>query len=613
MSPRQNEPDSKNLLLAIGLSLVVLLGFQFLWAGPQEAARKAAAAEQAKTAPATTAAAGTAAPATNAAGQAATATAAAAGTPATTAPAIPAIRLPVESPALAGTINTAGARIDQMSLTRYRETIQPDSGAVRFLYPQTQADGFYAFFGWQLPEGTTGQALPGPNTVWRVVSGSKLTPQTPVVLGWSNGTGLDFARTISIDANYLITVSDQVTNSGTVVAAIEPYGAIRRHTKTNEPPDPVNHQGAIGQFGPDKFQKFSYREMERLEAPEEFSSSGGWLGFTDRYWLAALIPDQADTMNSRIEDRKNATEEVFEASFHGATVQLAPGSSLTKVQRLYVGSKQVDTLRRYGQELDLPMFDNAVDWGILALLTRPFYSLLAWLNGLIGDIGLAILALTVLVKTVTFPLVYTSYKSFARLRDLAPKMQELKERFAADPQRQQKEMIQLYQSEKINPVAGCVPILLQMPIFFALYKVLSISLELRHQPFFGWIHDLSSRDPTSVFNLFGLLPYDPSAIPFIGPMLMIGAWPILYGVSYWLLMKMQPPATDQLQRQIFAMMPWIFVIVFAGFGAGLVIYYTWSNLLTIVQQYVIARRTGSSNPIDEFFAKVFKKKAAAGS
>lgn len=607
MSPRQNEPDSKNLLLAIGLSLVVLLGFQFLWAGPQEAARKAAAAEQAKAAPAAPAAGQ---PGATAAG---TAAPAAAGTPASAAPAIAAVRVPVEGPALAGSINTAGARIDQMSLTRYRETVQPDSRAVRFLYPQTQADGFYAFFGWKLPEGTTGQELPGPNTVWRVVSGTKLTPATPVVLGWSNGTGLAFTRTISIDANYLITVSDQVTNSGTVVAAIVPYGAIRRHTKTNEPPDPVNHQGALGQFGAETFEKFSYRQMENLEAPERFSSTGGWIGFTDRYWLAALIPDQADTMNSQIEDRKNATEEVFEASYGGGTVQLAPGTSLTKVQHLYVGSKQVDTLRRYGTELDLPRFDNAVDWGILALLTRPFYSLLAWLNGLIGDIGLAILTLTVLVKTVTFPLVYTSYKSFARLRDLAPKMQELKERFAADPQRQQKEMIQLYQSEKINPVAGCVPILLQMPIFFALYKVLSISLELRHQPFFGWIDDLSSRDPTTVFNLFGLLPFDPSAIPFIGPMLMIGAWPILYGVSYWLLMKMQPPATDQLQRQIFAMMPWIFVIVFAGFGAGLVIYYTWSNLLTIVQQYVIARRTGSSNPIDEFFARVFKKKAAAGS
>ncbi len=607
MSPRQNEPDSKNLLLAIGLSLVVLLGFQFLWAGPQEAARKAAAAEQAKAAPAAPAAGQ---PGATAAG---TAAPAAAGTPASAAPAIAAVRVPVEGPALAGSINTAGARIDQMSLTRYRETVQPDSGAVRFLYPQTQADGFYAFFGWKLPEGTTGQELPGPNTVWRVVSGTKLTPATPVVLGWSNGTGLAFTRTISIDDNYLITVSDQVTNSGTVVAAIVPYGAIRRHTKTNEPPDPVNHQGALGQFGPETFEKFSYRQMENLEAPERFSSTGGWIGFTDRYWLAALIPDQADTMNSQIEDRKNATEEVFEASYGGGTVQLAPGTSLTKVQHLYVGSKQVDTLRRYGTELDLPRFDNAVDWGILALLTRPFYSLLAWLNGLIGDIGLAILTLTVLVKTVTFPLVYTSYKSFARLRDLAPKMQELKERFAADPQRQQKEMIQLYQSEKINPVAGCVPILLQMPIFFALYKVLSISLELRHQPFFGWIDDLSSRDPTTVFNLFGLLPFDPSAIPFIGPMLMIGAWPILYGVSYWLLMKMQPPATDQLQRQIFAMMPWIFVIVFAGFGAGLVIYYTWSNLLTIVQQYVIARRTGSSNPIDEFFARVFKKKTAAGS
>ena len=223
---------------------------------------------------------------------------------------------------------------------------------------------------------------------------------------------------------------------------------------------------------------------------------------------------------------------------------------------------------------------------------------------------MAILIVTVVVKVVTFPLVYSSYKSFARMRDLAPKMTEIKERFAADAARQQQEIMKMYKDEKINPVAGCIPSLLTMPIFFALFKVLSVSLELRHTPFYGWIPDLSAKDPTTVFNLFGLLPFDPTSLPVIGAFLGIGAWPILYGISFWLQMKMQPPATDPIQKQVFGMMPWIFVIVFAGFGSGLVIYYTWSNLLTILQQYIIAKRTGASTPIDEFFAKLGKKKPA---
>jgi YidC/Oxa1 family membrane protein insertase len=603
MSPRPNEPDSKNLLVAIALSLAVLLGFQFLYAGPQEEARRAAAEAEAAKAPPSPAAAvpgGAAAPATAAAAAGA---APAAGQPAAApaAPVIQAPRIPLETEALRGTINAAGARIDQVWLERYRETVQPGSADVKLLHPQGSADGFYAFFGWSSAGGTAG-ALPGPDTVWTVPAGARLTTATPVTLTYDNGAGLVFSRRISVDDNYLLTFEDTVTNRTAAPVAIQPYGAIRRHSPTNEPPDPVNHQGVVGVLD-GKLEKLKYREMEDGKSVQ-MATTGGWMGFTDRYWFAGLIPDQTERVSAAFKMTLMPGEEVFETSYVGSGVSVAPGASATKVQKLYVGSKNVDTLRAYEASLNLPRFDDAVDWGMFWFLTRPFYLLLAFFHDLIGNIGLAILAVTVVVKVVTFPLVYTSYKSFARLRDLAPKMKEMQERFAADKQRQQQEMIKLYQAEKINPVAGCVPILLQMPIFFALFKVLSISLELRHAPFYGWIPDLSAKDPTTVFNLFGLLPFDPTSWPFIGALLGIGAWPILYGISYWLLMKMQPPATDQLQRQIFAMMPWIFVIVFAGFGSGLVIYYTWSNLLTILQQYVIAKRTGSSNPIDEFFAKL---------
>jgi YidC/Oxa1 family membrane protein insertase len=601
MSPRPNEPDMKNLLMALLLSVAVLGAFQLFWAGPEEARRKAAAeaaAPAAQTAPAVPGAPASAAAPAPGASTAAPAPAAAA--------APPAVRIPVESQALVGSINAAGARFDEIDLQRYKTTLNGTED-VNLLHPQGSADGYYAFFGWNAVDGGAG-ALPSPNTVWTVPAGARLTPATPVTLTWSNGAGLTFTRQISMDENYLLTVRDTVANTGANAVTLQPYGAIRRHAKTNEPPDPVNHQGVVGVLD-GKLEKLKYRDMEKGEAVS-MATTGGWLGFTDRYWMAALIPDQTERVDAAFKITRLPGEEVFETSYLGSGIAIAPGQSATKTQHLYAGSKQVDTLRAYGTSLGLPRFDDGVDWGMFWFLTRPFYALLDFFHGLIGNIGLAILAVTVVVKVVTFPLVYTSYKSFARLRDLAPKMKEMQERFAADKQRQQQEMIKLYQTEKINPVAGCVPILLQMPIFFALFKVLSISLELRHADFFGWVNDLSARDPTSIFNLFGLLPYSVNNLPFLGDGLVIGAWPILYGASYWLLMKMQPPATDPLQRQIFGMMPWLFVIIFAPFAAGLVIYYTWSNLLTIIQQYVIAKQTGSSNPIDEFFAKLGKPKSA---
>lgn len=605
ITPPPTAPDTKNLAIAIALSLAILLGFQYFYEMPREKARQVELAQK-RAAEAT-------AQKANASASANTAAATTTGEGAASVVGqvdieSQNVRIPVETAGVQGTISTRGGRFNDLVLKRYNDTLKKDAKPVTLLYPQSTADGYYAFFGFSAPDGNAG-VLPGPNTVWQAAPGQTLTPKTPITLTFDNGQGLVFTRVIKTDEDYLFTITDTVANKGANAVSLQAYGALRRHTKPKEPPNGINHEGTVGVFD-GKLKLISYQKLEKGEALQQ-ASTGGWLGFTDKYWLTALIPDQKSKIEGAFKVTQLPNEEVFEVNFLAAPETLAAGQSITTTRHLYAGSKRVSLLEQVGKKLNLQRFDDAVDWGMLWFLTKPFYIMLMFFNGLIGNnIGVAILMVTVVVKVVTFPLVYSSYKSFAKLRDLAPKMAEIKERFAADVQRQQQETMKLYQTEKINPVAGCVPALLQMPIFFALFKVLSISLELRHAPFYGWIHDLSAKDPTTIFNLFGLLPYDPTALPLIGGFLAIGAWPILYGISFWLLQKMQPTATDPMQAQIFALMPWIFVVVFAGFSSGLVIYYTWSNLLTIVQQYVISRRSGTSNPIDEFFARLGKKKTA---
>lgn len=601
MSPSPNAPDTKNLAIAIALSLAVLLGFQYFFEMPRErerqakiAADRAAITEQAKSNPAASATA-TPTPALQGdlpRGQALAQTQ----------------RVALQNSGIDGSISTLGARFDDVKLKRYKETIKPDSAEITLLHPQGTADGYYAFFGFKAPEGEA-SLLPGPNTVWSAPTDAKLTPTTPVTLTYDNGQGLRFTRTVSVDDNYLFKITDVIANASAAPVTLQSYGAIRRHSKPKDLINPVIHEGTTGVID-GRLKWLKYGELEKGESLNQ-PSTGGWFGMTDKFWFSALIPDQKTKLDVTYKMTNLPGEEVFETSFVAAPQAILAGQSLTTTQHFYAGSKRVSDLEALGKQLGLQQFENAVDWGMFWFLTKPFYAMLMFFNGLVGDnIGVAILIVTVVVKIVTFPLVYSSYKSFARMRDLAPKMTEIKKRFAADAARQQQEIMKMYKDEKINPVAGCIPSLLTMPIFFALFKVLSVALELRHTAFYGWIPDLSAKDPTSVFNLFGLIPYDPTAIPVIGTFLGIGAWPILYGLSFWLQMKMQPPATDPIQKQVFGMMPWIFVIVFAGFGSGLVIYYTWSNLLTILQQYIIAKRTGASTPIDEFFAKLGKKKPA---
>lgn len=599
MNPQNNQPDTKNFILAIVLSLGILFAFQTFWAGPQEKKmreeQKAKQSQQVK---------GTAAPAN-------IVSVAADGAPTAILSREAALaltqRIPVENQSVKGSISTYGARLDDISLNQYRDTTKKDSKNVTLLNPNGAKDGYYAFFGWTSAN-VAQDLLPGPKTLWKPLSNNSLTPQTPVVLEYDNGQGLKFTRKIEVDADFLFTYTDTITNNSAAKVDLNSYGAIRRHSAPAITTAGA-FEGAVGILN-NKLERLKYRDMEKGKISET-SSQGGWFGFSDGYWMVALIPDQKETINATY--KATGTEkgrQVFETSFIGPAASIAPGQTITHSEKLYSGAKKVDKLRAYEENLGLVKFDNAVDWGILWFLTKPFYWLLMFFTGHIGDIGLGMLAMTVVVKVVTFPLVYSSYKSFAKMRDLAPKMKEIQEKFPDDKARQQQETIKFYQTEKINPVAGCIPMLFQMPIFFALYKVLIVALEMRHAPFYGWIDDLSAKDPTTFLNLFGLLPFDVASIPLIGTFLMIGAWPILYGASYWLLSKMQPTATDPMQAQIFAMMPWLFVIIFASFASGLVIYYTWSNLLTIVQQYAIAKTSGNSNPIDEFFAKLGKKKAS---
>jgi YidC/Oxa1 family membrane protein insertase len=602
MSPSPNAPDTKNLALAIALSLVILLGFQYFYEMPrakaraaQESAQKAAAVAASKANPAAV----TATPA-----------------PANGAPVVLARpqalaqsqRIALSNGGIDGSISTLGARFDDVHLKRYKETIKPDSKEITLLHPQGTADGYYAFFGFKAPDGGTG-LLPGPNTVWTAPAGAKLTPQTPVTLTYDNGQGLKFARTVALDGNYLFTVTDVITNTSAAPVTVQAYGAIRRHSKPKDLVNPIIHEGMVGVLD-SKLKLLKYPKLEKGEALQQ-ASTGGWLGMSDKFWFTALIPDQKAKLDAAYKMTNLPGEEVFEASFVAAPQAILAGQSLTTTQHLFAGAKVVGDLKELGAKLGIEKFNEAVDWGLFGFLTKPFYTMLMFFNGLVGNnIGVAILIMTVVIKAATFPLVYSSYKSFARMRELAPKMAELKLKFPDDAARQQQETMKLYKEEKINPVAGCIPSLLTMPIFFALFKVLSVAIELRHAPFYGWIPDLYAKDPTTVFNLFGLLPYDPTSLPLVGTFLAIGAWPILYGISFWLQMKMQPTATDPVQAQVFALMPWMFVFIFAGFGSGLVIYYTWSNLLTILQQWIIARISGTSTPIDEFFAKLGKKSTA---
>ncbi|MGH7021714.1 MAG: membrane protein insertase YidC, partial [Brevundimonas sp.] len=522
-----------------------------------------------------------------------------------------AARVPIQTPKLKGSLSLQGARIDDLYLTDYKETLDKNSPPVELFRPQGMEHAYFAQFGWSGPNVAGG--VPGPNTPWQLTKGATLTPTTPVELTWDNGAGLRFTRVIAIDAQYVFTVTDTVANLSGQAITIAPYGRVERQgVPADLGKQMILHEGAIGTFGANgKFSTEQVKYKDWAKKPRiEKQTTGGWLGITDKYWMAALIPDQKEAIEGRFAVRDPDGLNVHEAAMLGATRTIQPGRQIEETQRLFAGAKRNEILAGYEKSLDLPRFVYAIDWGHLFFLTRPIFMIVEFFYGVLGNFGLAILALTVVVKLIMFPLANKSYESLSKMRTLQPKMEEIKKKFKDHPQKQQQETMALYQREKINPLAGCLPILVQIPVFFALYKVLFVTIEMRHAPFFGWIRDLSARDPSTVWNLFGAIPWDPATLPLVGSLLNgplhLGVLPIVYGLTMWLQQSMNPPAQDPMQRQIFAFLPFVFTFIMAPFAAGLLIYWAWNNILSIAQQYVIMHRFKAENPIDTFLAR-FKK------
>ena len=575
--------DNRNLLLAVALSMAVLFGWQVFVVGPElekEAAQQQLLAEQ----QAVSEDAGT--PQAVAASEQPQATGTASQPESTAVIADTAKRILIEAPQLSGSFSLQGTRIDDIILTDYRETLDADSDNIHFLKKLSSNAPYFAEFGWAVTG--SDQQLPRADTLWST-NADILSAGSPVTLRWNNGNGLEFVRTISIDDHYMITFEDSVSSTLATPITLYPYGFVRRHGTPATSGIYILHEGALGVFD-ETLSEQDYGDLQDADGgvmKMDPAMPGGWIGFTDKYWLAALLPDQSRNQSFAFKSLNGQSDRYQADYIDVAGMVLAPGSTISTTNRLFAGAKEVTLLDSYAAEYGIPNFDLAIDFGWFYFLTKPFFYAINWLNGILGNFGFATLAFTVIVKLVFFPLANKSYRSMGKMRLLAPKIQTLRERYADDRMALNREMMALYKNEKVNPAAGCLPVLLQIPVFFALYKVLFVTIEMRHAPFFGWIHDLSAPDPTSVFNLFGLLPYSTAFLP---PFLQLGAWPILMGITMFLQMRLNPAPPDPIQAKIFQFMPIFFTFLLATFPAGLVIYWTWNNLLSMAQQWFIMKR-----------------------
>ena len=492
-------------------------------------------------------------------------------------------RINIVNDELEGSISLLGARIDDLVLKNYRKTLDPESDQIRFLKKIDEREPFFIQFGWSSPNKIK---VPNGNTVWKG-SKSSLDPNNPVTLTWNNGEGLKFSQIISIDDNYMIKVIQKVKNETNNSVNLYPYGLIRRSGEPKTTDFFVLHEGPLGVFD-GSLKEHSYSDLKETGQKGmsiKTEENGGWIGITDKYWMAALIPDQNTNSNFTFRYVNNSAS--YQTDFLGELSKIPANGEIEIVSRVFSGAKKLNLLDKYEEDLKIKNFDLAIDFGWFYFLTKPFFYALSWANNILGNFGLAILAITVVVKIIFFPLANKSYKSMARMRVLTPQLQQLRERFGNDRQKMNMEMMALYKREKVNPAAGCLPILVQIPVFFALYKVLFVSIEMRQAPFFGWIKDLSALDPTSIFNLFGLLPYSTDFLP---DFLNLGIWPLLMGATMVLQQRLNPKPPDPVQAQIFAWMPVVFTFLLATFPAGLVIYWTWNNLLSIAQQWIITRK-----------------------
>jgi YidC/Oxa1 family membrane protein insertase len=591
-----DQDNQKNLLLAIVLSVAVLLVWQMFYAGPklkEEQERRQRIQQeqqqqqaQAKGEPGTPTTVPQAAPGTAPQPGAAPSAVPAVATATREAALADSPRVKIDTPSLRGSMALKGGRIDDLVLAKYREEAAPSSPNVVLFSPSGAPEPYYAEYGWVAAAGAN-TAVPGSSTLWRAEGQNVLTAATPVTLVWDNGQGLVFRRKVSVDADYLFTVADEVENKSKAAVTLYPYFLISRHGTPKTQGFYILHEGPIGVLGDAGLQELAYADLLKEGGTRTFKQTGGWLGITDKYWAAALIPDQKAPYQASFSGAKGGKDR-YQADFLlNSGVTVAPGARGETVSNLFAGAKQVSLIEGYREKLGAKQFDLLIDWGWFYFITKPLFKLLHWLSQVLGNYGLAILATTVLVKGAFFPLANKSYESMAKMKKLQPEMEKIRDRFKDDRVKQQQELMALYKNEKINPMSGCLPIVLQIPVFFALYKVLFVTIDMRHAPFFGWIHDLSAPDPTSLFNLFGLIPYT------VPDFLHVGAWPIIMGITMWVQMQLNPQQPDPVQQKIFNWMPVIFTFMLASFPSGLVIYWAWNNVLSLLQQYTIMRRNNT--------------------
>ena len=611
------DDQNKNLILATALSFLVIL--VWFWAFPPEEPPQVTDVDPAAT--------GTATGTTPVPGAEGTATVApttglsTAATPEETrAEALEsAPRITVETPRLKGSISLLGGRLDDLSLKDYRVSLDPGADIVTLLTPEGAPKAYYTLFGWSPGAGLSLEDMPGANTLWSAPEGATLSPGQDVVLTWDNGKGLTFTRTIAVDNDFMFTVKQAVMNNGDAPVRLAPYGLIARH---GEPDDLkgffIIHEGAIRQTG-EALDEIDYGDLRGMDPDPRWGpsadvvevASNGWIGFTDHYWMTTLIPAADQGFQSALQ--YDPARDIFRSTALLSTLDVAAGASTEVTQKFFVGAKEWETIREYQRQDGVYNFIDSIDWGWFYFLTKPIFSVLHWLNGVIGNMGWAIIGLTLIIKALLLPLAYKSYVSMAKMKELQPEMEKLKERAGDDRQKLQTEMMALYKKEKVNPAAGCLPILLQIPIFFSLYKVIFVTIELRHAPWVGWIRDLSAPDPSSLYNLWGVLPWAGPEPGSVLALIFIGILPLILGISMWLQQKLNPAPTDPTQAMIFAWMPWVFMFMLGSFASGLVVYWIANNMITFAQQYLIMRSQGMKPDVFGNILSGLKRDKAANS
>ncbi|MCA0272268.1 MAG: membrane protein insertase YidC [Proteobacteria bacterium] len=603
------DDQNKNLILATVLSFLVILVWVTLFPPPQPVPEATAPAATSQTA----APAGDAATTATAA---ATASAEAAST-AVAAELAAAPRVRIETPRLTGSISLFGGRFDDLSLKDYKVSLDAGSPDVRLLSPVGSTEGsadlpYYVVYGWQPAGGLSPEAVPGARTVWTLESGTELAPGKPVMLRWDNGAGLVFRREMSVDEDYLFTILQSVENQTAAPVRLAPYGIVVRHGLPEASRAYVRHEGIIrqtdGELGDIQYSGIPKLDAQGAEGQADIKEvkQDGWIGFTDAYWMTTLVPSPGSPFTSVVKYAEAG--DIYQAETRLPVQEVAAGGRAEISTMLFAGAKEWGTIRRYQNEPDwidrlfgakvdpdrpqIRNFIESIDWGWFFFLTKPMFRLLHWLNSAIGNMGWAIIALTFVIKTLVFPLARKSYISMAKMKELQPEMEKLKETAGDDRQKLQQGMMELYKKNKVNPASGCLPVLIQIPIFFSLYKVIYVTIELYHARWFGWIRDLSAPDPSSILNLFGLLPWatpEPGSLFFI---LSLGVLPILLGISMWFQQKLNPAPADPTQQAIFAWMPWIFMFMLGSFASGLVLYWITNNTITFIQQYTIMSMHG---------------------